>query len=136
MIEEDDPAHIDVWTMVVLDHNPLQSRTNLRAPILVSRRIRKAVQVILAMSVSRCSATWPSGSPKKPSPPADLQSARASAALWSSRTIVGLRCYLFPAEEGDHAMLVLARKCDEAVVIDGTITVRGSALMADTYALV
>jgi flagellar assembly factor FliW len=42
-----DPADIDVFTMVVLDPDPLQRRTNLRAPILVCRKTRLAKQVVL-----------------------------------------------------------------------------------------
>lgn len=42
-----DPSDIDVFTMVVLDKDPAQRRTNLRAPILVCRTTRKAKQVVL-----------------------------------------------------------------------------------------
>jgi flagellar assembly factor FliW len=42
-----DASDIDVYTMVVLDKDPQQSRTNLRAPILVSRETRLAKQVVL-----------------------------------------------------------------------------------------
>lgn len=41
-----DPAELQVWTLVVLDPDPLQSRTNLRAPILICPRTRKAKQVV------------------------------------------------------------------------------------------
>jgi flagellar assembly factor FliW len=42
-----DAADLDVYTMVVLDKDPAQRRTNLRAPILVCRATRKAKQVVL-----------------------------------------------------------------------------------------
>jgi flagellar assembly factor FliW len=42
-----DQADIDVFTIVVLDQDPAQRRTNLRAPILVSRTTRLAKQVVL-----------------------------------------------------------------------------------------
>jgi flagellar assembly factor FliW len=38
---------IDVYTLVVLDRDPAQRRTNLRAPILVCRSTRRAKQVVL-----------------------------------------------------------------------------------------
>jgi flagellar assembly factor FliW len=38
---------IAVYTIVVLERDPAQTRTNLRAPILVGRRSRKAMQVVL-----------------------------------------------------------------------------------------
>lgn len=40
-------SDIDVFTIVVLDTDPAQRRTNLRAPILVCRATRLAKQVIL-----------------------------------------------------------------------------------------
>lgn len=39
---------VEVYTLVVLDQDPAQIRTNLRAPILVGRRSRLAKQVVLA----------------------------------------------------------------------------------------
>lgn len=42
-----DAADLDVYTMVVLDKDPAQRRTNLRAPILVCRATRLAKQVVL-----------------------------------------------------------------------------------------
>jgi flagellar assembly factor FliW len=42
-----DASDIDVFTMVVLDKDPTQRRTNLRAPILVCRSTRLAKQVVL-----------------------------------------------------------------------------------------
>lgn len=42
-----DSSDIDVYTMVVLDADPTQRRTNLRAPILVCRTTRMAKQVVL-----------------------------------------------------------------------------------------
>lgn len=42
-----DASDIDLYTMVVLDPNPKQHRTNLRAPILVCRATRQAKQVVL-----------------------------------------------------------------------------------------
>ena len=42
-----DASDIDVFTMVVLDKDPAQRRTNLRAPILVCRSTRMAKQVVL-----------------------------------------------------------------------------------------
>lgn len=42
-----DASDIDVYTMVVLDKDPAQRRTNLRAPILVCRTTRLAKQVVL-----------------------------------------------------------------------------------------
>jgi flagellar assembly factor FliW len=42
-----DASDIDVYTMVVLDQDPAQRRTNLRAPILVCRTTRLAKQVVL-----------------------------------------------------------------------------------------
>lgn len=42
-----DASDIDVFTMVVLDKDPNQRRTNLRAPILVCRSTRLAKQVVL-----------------------------------------------------------------------------------------
>ncbi|MEK7414461.1 MAG: flagellar assembly protein FliW [Planctomycetota bacterium] len=41
------PDDIIVFTVVVLDRDPTQIRTNLRAPILVSRSTGKGVQIIL-----------------------------------------------------------------------------------------
>lgn len=38
---------IIVHTLVVLEQDPTQTRTNLRAPILIGRRSRRALQVIL-----------------------------------------------------------------------------------------
>jgi flagellar assembly factor FliW len=38
---------IDVYTVVVLDADPAQVRTNLRAPILVSRTTNRAKQIVL-----------------------------------------------------------------------------------------
>ena len=38
---------IDVYSLVVLDRDPAQRRTNLRAPILVCRTTRRAKQVVL-----------------------------------------------------------------------------------------
>jgi flagellar assembly factor FliW len=40
-------ADIDVYTIVVLDKDPANVRTNLRAPILVGRGSNKAKQVVL-----------------------------------------------------------------------------------------
>jgi flagellar assembly factor FliW len=40
-------ADIIVYTLVVLERDPYKSRTNLRAPVLVGRRSRKAKQVVL-----------------------------------------------------------------------------------------
>jgi len=42
-----DASDIDVYTVVVLDPDPAQRRTNLRAPILVCRTTRMAKQVVL-----------------------------------------------------------------------------------------
>jgi flagellar assembly factor FliW len=42
-----DANDIDVYTMVVLDKDPQQSRTNLRAPLLICRETRLAKQVVL-----------------------------------------------------------------------------------------
>jgi flagellar assembly factor FliW len=42
-----DAQDIDVYTIVVLDRDPAQHRTNLRAPILVSRTGNLAKQVVL-----------------------------------------------------------------------------------------
>lgn len=42
-----DASDLDVYTMVVLDKDPAQRRTNLRAPILVCRATRLAKQVVL-----------------------------------------------------------------------------------------
>jgi flagellar assembly factor FliW len=42
-----DASDIDVYTMVVLDKDPAQRRTNLRAPILVCRTTRLAKQIVL-----------------------------------------------------------------------------------------
>jgi flagellar assembly factor FliW len=42
-----DAEDITVYTVVVLDKDPKQVRTNLRAPILVSRGSRQAKQVVL-----------------------------------------------------------------------------------------
>lgn len=42
-----DASDIDVYTVVVLDPDPAQRRTNLRAPILVCRATRMAKQVVL-----------------------------------------------------------------------------------------
>lgn len=42
-----DASDIDVFTVVVLDRDPAQRRTNLRAPILVCRTTRLAKQVVL-----------------------------------------------------------------------------------------
>jgi flagellar assembly factor FliW len=42
-----DVSDIDVFTVVVLDADPAQRRTNLRAPILVCRTTRMAKQVVL-----------------------------------------------------------------------------------------
>ncbi len=42
-----DVSDIDIYTIVVLDNDPAQRRTNLRAPILVCRTTRLAKQVIL-----------------------------------------------------------------------------------------
>ena len=41
------PDDLIVFTVVVLDRDPTQIRTNLRAPILVSRSTGKGVQIIL-----------------------------------------------------------------------------------------
>lgn len=41
------PEDIAVFTIVVLEQDPTQTRTNLRAPILVGRTTRKAMQVVL-----------------------------------------------------------------------------------------
>jgi flagellar assembly factor FliW len=41
-----DPAELMVWTLVVLDEDPLKSRTNLRAPILICRRSGRAKQIV------------------------------------------------------------------------------------------
>ncbi len=38
---------LDVYTMIVLDKDPAQRRTNLRAPILVCRTTRLAKQIVL-----------------------------------------------------------------------------------------
>lgn len=38
---------ITVFTVVVLERDPSQTRTNLRAPILVCRSTRKAIQIVL-----------------------------------------------------------------------------------------
>ncbi|MDA3962665.1 MAG: flagellar assembly protein FliW [Planctomycetota bacterium] len=46
-IEVSDPERVAVYTMVVLAKDPKDSRTNLRAPILVSKDGSKAKQVIL-----------------------------------------------------------------------------------------
>ena len=43
-----DSSDITVFTVVVLERDPTQTRTNLRAPILVCRSTRKAIQVVLA----------------------------------------------------------------------------------------
>jgi flagellar assembly factor FliW len=40
-------AEVEVYTMVVLDKDPSQMRTNLRAPVLVCRRTGLAKQVVL-----------------------------------------------------------------------------------------
>ncbi len=42
-----DEGDIDVYTLVVLDRDPNQRRTNLRAPILICRSTRRAKQVVL-----------------------------------------------------------------------------------------
>lgn len=42
-----DPRELQVWTVVVLAPDPRESRTNLRAPILVCRRTGRAKQVVL-----------------------------------------------------------------------------------------
>ena len=41
------PDDITVFTIVVLEQDATQTRTNLRAPILVGRTSRKALQVVL-----------------------------------------------------------------------------------------
>jgi flagellar assembly factor FliW len=41
------PEDIIVFTVVVLERDVTQTRTNLRAPILVGRRSRKALQIVL-----------------------------------------------------------------------------------------
>ncbi len=41
-----DPSELEIWTVVVLDADPRQSRTNLRAPILVCRRTGRAKQLV------------------------------------------------------------------------------------------
>ncbi len=41
------PEDIDVFTIVVLEQDASQTRTNLRAPILVGRTSRKAMQIVL-----------------------------------------------------------------------------------------
>lgn len=46
-IGAEDVSDIDIYTMVVLDGDPAQRRTNLRAPILVGRATRLAKQVVL-----------------------------------------------------------------------------------------
>jgi flagellar assembly factor FliW len=40
-------SDIAVYTLVVLDQDPHKTRTNLRAPILVGKRSRKAKQIVL-----------------------------------------------------------------------------------------
>ena len=42
-----DSTDLDVYTMIVLDKDPAQRRTNLRAPILVCRSTRLAKQIVL-----------------------------------------------------------------------------------------
>lgn len=42
-----DQSDITVFTVVVLERDPALTRTNLRAPILVCRSTRKALQVVL-----------------------------------------------------------------------------------------
>lgn len=49
-IGADSVADIAVYSVVVLDKDPTQVRTNLRAPILVCRSTRKAKQVVLSNS--------------------------------------------------------------------------------------
>ncbi len=46
-IGADDAAQIEVYTMVVLDRDPAQTRTNLAAPILVNHRAGLATQLVL-----------------------------------------------------------------------------------------
>lgn len=46
-IGAEDASDIDVFTVVVLDRDPTQHRTNLRAPLLVCRTTRLAKQVVL-----------------------------------------------------------------------------------------
>lgn len=41
-----DPSELSVWTLVVLDADPLISRTNLRAPILICKRSGRAKQIV------------------------------------------------------------------------------------------
>lgn len=41
------PEDIIVFTVVVLERDVTQTRTNLRAPILVGRRSRRALQIVL-----------------------------------------------------------------------------------------
>lgn len=41
------PDDIIVYTLVVLERDPTQTRTNLRAPILVCKSTRRALQIVL-----------------------------------------------------------------------------------------
>ena len=47
-IGAEDVSDIDIYTVVVLDRDPTQRRTNLRAPILVGRTTGLAKQVVLS----------------------------------------------------------------------------------------
>ena len=46
-IQASGSGDIDVYTVVVLDRDPAQVRTNLRAPVLIGRTSGKAKQVVL-----------------------------------------------------------------------------------------
>ncbi len=45
-----DASDIDLYTLVVLDQDPKQHRTNLRAPLFVCRSTRHAKQIVLSDS--------------------------------------------------------------------------------------
>ena len=47
-IGAEDVSDIDIYTVVVLDRDPTQRRTNLRAPILIGRTAGLAKQVVLS----------------------------------------------------------------------------------------
>jgi flagellar assembly factor FliW len=47
-LHEDDPEHIRVLAVVVLDNDPKKIRANLRAPLLLAPRQKVARQVVLA----------------------------------------------------------------------------------------
>jgi flagellar assembly factor FliW len=42
-----EPSELAIWTIVVLHTDPRQSRTNLRAPVLICKRTGRAKQVVL-----------------------------------------------------------------------------------------